>query len=54
MASPSRPITLALVDDYEIVLTGLAHMFDGYRDRVVVAEIDANKPMIDEVDIALV
>ena len=41
----SRPITVALVDDYDVVLTGVAHMFDQYRDRVVVAEIDANKPV---------
>ena len=52
-ASPNGPITLALVDDYEIVLTGLAHMFDQYRDRVVVAEIDANTPIVDDVDIVL-
>ncbi len=48
-----RPIRLALVDDYEIVVTGLAHMFDQYRDRVVVAEIDLNKAVADDVDIAL-
>ena len=51
--SRSGPITLALVDDYEIVLTGLAHMFDQYRDRVVVAELDARTPIVDDVDIAL-
>ncbi|MET0461459.1 MAG: response regulator transcription factor [Ilumatobacteraceae bacterium] len=28
-------------------------MFDQYRDRVVVAEIDANEPMVDTVDIVL-
>jgi len=49
----SQPITVALVDDYEIVLTGLAHMFDHYQDRVVVAEIDATTPIVDVVDIAL-
>ena len=36
------PITVALVDDYDVVLMGVANMFDQYRDRVVVAEIDAN------------
>jgi len=51
--SRSRPITLALVDDYEIVLTGLAHMFDQYRDRIVVAEIDVTMPIAEDVDIAL-
>ena len=49
----SSPITVALVDDYDVVLMGVAHMFDQYRDRVVVAEIDANKPLSDTVDIAL-
>ncbi len=47
------PITVALVDDYEVVLIGVAHMFDRYRDRVVVAEIDANETVDDVVDIAL-
>jgi DNA-binding NarL/FixJ family response regulator len=51
--SPSAPITVALVDDYDVVLIGLAHMFDQYRHRVVVAEIDANEPMSDTVDIVL-
>ena len=49
----ASPITVALVDDYEVVLIGIAHMFDHYRDRVVVAEIDANKPVSEAVDIAL-
>jgi hypothetical protein len=38
----NRPISVALVDDYDVVLAGLAHMFDDHRDRVVVAELDAN------------
>lgn len=42
MASPPHtPITVALVDDYDVVLMGVANMFDRYRDRVVVAEIDS-------------
>ncbi len=48
-----RPITVALVDDYDVVLTGVAHMLDPYRERVVVAEIDANTAVHDVVDIAL-
>ena len=35
------------------MLIGVAHMLDQYRDRVVVAEIDANKPLSDTVDIVL-
>jgi len=51
--APANPIRVALVDDYDVVLIGLAHMFDGYRDRVMVAEIDANRPVVDDVDIVL-
>ena len=50
---PSTPITVALVDDYDVVLLGVAQMLDQYRDRVVIAEIDANKSVDDEVDIVL-
>jgi DNA-binding NarL/FixJ family response regulator len=47
-----RPITVALVDDYDVVLMGVANMFNQYRDRVVVAELDSNEPLEDPVDIA--
>lgn len=48
-----RPVTVALVDDYDVVLKGLAHLFDDYRDRVVVAEIDANMMVAEPVDVVL-
>jgi len=47
------PILVALVDDYDVVLTGVAHMLDRYRDRVLIAEIDATTSVSDEVDIVL-
>ncbi len=50
---PEGPLYVALVDDYEVVLVGLAHLFDEYDDRVVIAEIDANTTLVDPVDIAL-
>ena len=50
---PTTPISVALVDDYDVVLIGVAHMFDHYRDRIVVAEIDANTPVTEDVDIVL-
>ena len=53
MATVARPILVALVDDYDVVLAGVANMLDGYRDRVLIAEIDANAPLHDEVDIAM-
>lgn len=51
--APTAPITVALVDDYDVVLMGVAKILDQYRDRVVVAEIDTNKPLRDNVDIVL-
>ncbi len=51
--SPSHPVTVALVDDYDVVVAGLAHMLGPYRDRVRVVELDANKPVRADVDIAL-
>jgi len=54
MAEPRNPpITIALVDDYDVVLIGVANMLEQYADRVVVAEMDTNKPVDDPVDIVL-
>ena len=44
---------LALVDDYEVVLIGVANMFERYRDRIAVVELDADEPIRSDVDIAL-
>ncbi len=53
-STPSpRPVTVALVDDYDVVLKGLAHLLDDYPDRVVIAEIDANAKVEDVVDVVL-
>jgi DNA-binding NarL/FixJ family response regulator len=49
----SAPITVALVDDYDIVVKGVANMLDPYRDRVVIAELDSSTPVDDAVDIVL-
>jgi DNA-binding NarL/FixJ family response regulator len=47
------PITVALVDDYDVVLLGLAHMFDGYEDRVRVVEIDSRESVEDDIDVVM-
>ena len=52
-SATKRPITVALVDDYDVVVKGVANMFDNYRDRIVVAELDATMGVKDPVDIAL-
>ena len=53
MPGRRAPICVALVDDYDVVVVGLAHLFDPYADRIVVAELDTNKPISDNVDVAL-
>jgi DNA-binding NarL/FixJ family response regulator len=53
MATSHKPVRVALVDDYDIVLMGVARMFDAYRDRVLVCEIDANEQVDDVVDVVL-
>lgn len=50
---PTAPIRLALVNDYELVIAGLANTLAAYSDRVVVVELDANTfPQVD-VDLVL-
>jgi NarL family two-component system response regulator LiaR len=46
-------IRLAIVNDYEVVVHGLASMLRSYADRVQVVEVDANAHPISSVDIAL-
>jgi DNA-binding NarL/FixJ family response regulator len=53
VSSHGGPILVALVDDYDVVVIGVANMLEPYRDRIVVAELDTNKPVEDGVDIAL-
>ena len=51
--SSSRPITVALVDDYDVVVIGVANILGQYPERVVIAEIDTNQPLSDAVDVVL-
>lgn len=53
MSVRPAPLRIALVDDYEIVLIGVKHMFDSYRNRVEVADIAAGDPIDTPVDVAL-
>jgi DNA-binding NarL/FixJ family response regulator len=49
----TRPLSIALVNDYDIVVTGIAHILQPYEDRVVIAELDTNTAVSDTVDIVL-
>ena len=48
-----KPITVALVDDYDVVVIGVANILQRYSERVVVAEIDTTSDVADPVDIVL-
>ena len=47
------PIRVALVNDYDVVVLGLARILERYDDRLVIAEIDTNQPVEDVVDLVL-
>jgi DNA-binding NarL/FixJ family response regulator len=49
----SRLKAVALVNDFELVLRGLAGMLDPFRDRLRVVELDVDSNPRQEVDIAL-
>jgi DNA-binding NarL/FixJ family response regulator len=50
---PAAPIRIALVNDYEVVVAGVARLLDRYEERVVVAELDLTEDVLEDVDIAL-
>jgi DNA-binding NarL/FixJ family response regulator len=52
-AAVRTPVTIALVNDYDIVVMGIAHILEQYQDRVVIAELDTNVAVSDVVDIVL-
>ena len=49
----TAPIRVALVNDYDVVVAGVARMLDDYGDRVFIAELDTNKGVEDVVDVVL-
>ena len=48
-----QPVRVALVNDYEIVVQGLARLLEPFRDRVALVEIDSGRPVAREVDVVL-
>lgn len=49
----SSPIRLAIVNDYEMVVAGVAAMLTPYQDRVTVVELDSGVPVMSDVDVIL-
>ena len=50
----SAPVRIAIVDDYDVVVQGLARMFEPMKDRILVVEVSTNQPGVERVDIALI
>lgn len=50
---PDEPITVSLVNDYEIIVTGLRHMLEPFADRVRVVETTAGGLPDNPADVAL-
>lgn len=48
-----NPVSIAIVNDYEVVAHGLAAMLRAYQHRIRVVELDLNRPVSDPVDLAL-
>jgi len=46
-----KPLRLAIVNDYEIVVAGIARMLADHRDRVVVVEQANRRTVRSDVDI---
>jgi two-component system, NarL family, response regulator LiaR len=53
MTADGRPVRVALVNDYELVVVGVAALLEPFRDRVEVVEIDSNLPVLHDVDVIL-
>ncbi len=47
------PITLAVLDDYPLVVAGLRAVLDPYSDRVHVVELDVKTSVVSRVDVVL-
>ncbi|HET6940104.1 MAG TPA: response regulator transcription factor [Nocardioides sp.] len=53
MTTSGAPVRVAIVNDYELVVVGVAALLQPYRDRVEVVELDSNLPVLRSVDVVL-
>jgi NarL family two-component system response regulator LiaR len=53
MQPVSRPLRVAVVNDFEVVVAGVAAMLAGFEDRIQVVELNSRLPVVAEVDLVL-
>ncbi|NHC24567.1 response regulator transcription factor [Nocardioides sp. IC4_145] len=53
MTELTRPVRIAIVNDYELVVAGMAALLQPYADRVEVVELDSRTPVVSDVDVVL-
>jgi DNA-binding NarL/FixJ family response regulator len=53
MNQPGGPVRVAIVNDYELVVVGVAALLQPYHDRIQVVELDSNLPVVRDVDVIL-
>ena len=53
MSDSARPLRVAIVNDYEIVVAGVAAMLAPHHERVAVVELDSGLPVVSDVDVIL-
>jgi NarL family two-component system response regulator LiaR len=53
MAEHSSAIRIAIMNDYEIVVAGVAAALEPFADRIEVVELDSQMPVVSDVDVVL-
>lgn len=53
MSASGRPVRLAIVDDYDVVVAGVARLLEPFRDRIEVVELVTDPPPTEPIDVAL-
>lgn len=51
--APVSPVRVAVVNDYQLIVEGLAALLANFEDRVVVVELDSGAPVTSDVDVVL-
>ncbi|WP_167736200.1 response regulator transcription factor [Nocardioides sp. 503] len=53
MPTSPRPVRITLVNDYPVIVSGVATMLEPYADRIVLVEVEDELPADDETDLVL-